>query len=159
MKVSVSARGYLLLMQLLVFSGSSLFGFQNADAARASVPSGLTLRGCVLLKAGRFLLVDTATSAVAELRGMSLVEDLGDRATITGRTSAVLASLPGATRVLDVDRVTSVSPGGCLTVAAFIGAETTVPNTPAPEVSLRMNRPSLVHRVTATFLTPIERLR
>jgi len=114
----------------------------------------------VLLKAGRFLLVDTATTAVTELRGKNLTENLGDRATIRGATSAALASFRDVAQVIDVDAVTSVAPGGCLTVAWSVGAQVTGPTAPASEALVATKTPaSFAHRMKVVLMMPVQPVR
>ena len=86
-----------------------------------------TYSGCLVYKEGRFLLQDEATPDVIEVLGAGLAPHTGNRVTVSG----VVASVPPVNKIaklaLDLRSVTAVAPGGCLSIASNLGAQTTAP--------------------------------
>jgi hypothetical protein len=78
------------------------------------------------------LLVEEKTQDVIELNGPDLALNLGNRVEVEG-TAGGKPAVQLATRVMNVSSVSPRNWGGCLTVAASIGARTSMPprNLPA----------------------------
>jgi hypothetical protein len=80
--------------------------------------------GCLLKKAGRFVVVDQTTNQVFDVRGTDLTAELGNRVTVKGTGApADINPIAGAVRVIMVQSMTEVAPGGCLATAASVGAD------------------------------------
>ena len=109
----------------------------------ASIPAGrrmsfamqaaagvVTRAGCLVSKEGRYLLQDQNTQEVLEVRGNDLAPQVGNRVTITGTASAIRPVLPIASAILNAASVTLQQPGGCLSVASALNAQTEPTNAP-----------------------------
>jgi len=95
-------------------------------------PSGrLTRTGCLLSKDGRYLIQDQNTQEILEVRGDNLAANVGNRVTITGLASVLRPALPIATGILNATTITQQEAGGCLSVAAALGAQTEPPGAAA----------------------------
>lgn len=116
----------------------------RAGLLLASIPAGrrmnfamqaaagvVTRTGCLLSKDGRFLLQDQNTQEVVELRGNDLASNVGNRVTVTGTASNIRTALAIATSILNATTITLQQPGGCLSVAAALDAQTEPTNAPA----------------------------
>jgi hypothetical protein len=121
--------------------------FSGSGALVASVSSGATLRfeaqaqpegvfnvgGCLLRKAGKYILVDQTTKVVVELRGDDalLSPEAGNRVQVAGKAEAGAQPVAGASQVVRVEKLEEIGPGGCVAAAAAIGADS-VTRTPPP---------------------------
>jgi hypothetical protein len=117
----------------------------GAGAILASLPAGRNMKfalqaaaqgtvsrtGCVLYKDGRFLMQDQNTQEVIELVGPNLAASVGNRVTVTGVAGSGRPALPIASSLLNVTSAVTQSSGGCLLVAADLGAQANAPNAPA----------------------------
>jgi hypothetical protein len=131
---------------------ASLTGTTRVSSAAgmllASIPEGRTMSfspqaangtvtrtGCLLFKDNHFIMQDENTQEVVELSGgQNLSSQLGNRVEVTGAASSAKPAVSIATVVLSVATVTTRSTGGCLSVAANLGAQTEAaapPSTPA----------------------------
>jgi hypothetical protein len=104
----------------------------------ASIPAGRTMSfspqaangtvkrtGCLLFKDNHYIMQDENTQEVVELSGgQNLSTQLGNRVEVTGAASSAKPAVSIATVVLSVAAVTTKSTGGCLSVAANLGAQT-----------------------------------
>lgn len=91
---------------------------------QAAAENVFEVSGCLLKKAGRFVLVDQTTSQVFDVRGTDLTAELGNRVTVKGNAApSDITPIAGAVRVILVQSVTEIAPGGCLGAAASVGAE------------------------------------
>jgi hypothetical protein len=91
---------------------------------QAAVENVFEITGCLLKKTGRFVVVDQTTNQVFEVRGTDLTAELGNRVTVKGTGAAAdINPVAGAVRVIMVQAVTQVAPGGCLGAAASVGAD------------------------------------
>lgn len=91
---------------------------------QAGAENVFEIAGCLLKKAGRFVLVDQTTSQVFDVRGTDLTSQLGNRVTVKGTGAPPdIAPIAGAVRVILVQSVTEIAPGGCLGAAASVGAD------------------------------------
>jgi hypothetical protein len=98
------------------------------QAANGSV----TRTGCLMFKDNHYILQDENTQEVVELSGgQNLNTQLGNRVEITGTASNAKPAVSIATLVLSVAGVMPKSSGGCLSVAANLGAQTEITNPPA----------------------------
>lgn len=89
-----------------------------------SAEDSFVISGCVLRKAGRYIIVDATSSQIFELRGgADLARALGNRVTVKGTEVAGAQPMDGAAHLIDVQSVTDVAPGGCLATAAGVGAD------------------------------------
>jgi hypothetical protein len=104
--------------------GSMRFAMQAAAAGAG------TRGGCLMYKDGRDLLQDQNTQEVVELTGNNLALNVGNRVSVTGTASTARPVLTIATSVLNATTVTSQGAGGCLSVAAVLGAQTDVSGAP-----------------------------
>jgi hypothetical protein len=91
---------------------------------QTSSADAFEITGCLLKKGGRFVVVDQTTNQLFDVRGTDLTAELGNRVTAKG-TAAPAGTQPveGAARVILVQSVTEVAPGGCLGIAASVGAD------------------------------------
>jgi len=94
------------------------FAFQTA-AGQAVVH-----KGCLVSKDGRYEMQDQDTDEVVEVTGDAekLKSAVGNRDTATGTVSAAPPSISPATSVMNATMITIDSRGGCLGVAAALGA-------------------------------------
>ncbi len=90
---------------------------QPENAARMS--------GCLLRKAGRFILVDQTANVVVELNGdaTQLTAQLGNRVEIQGTVDASGQPAEGASQVVRVSALEEIGLGGCVAAAQGVGAE------------------------------------
>jgi hypothetical protein len=87
--------------------------------------------GCLVYKGTGFILQVDDSPEVLQLAGGPLAENVGNRITVTGVPAANAATISPATMILNVTELALRAPGGCLTAAAALNAQTTVP-TSAP---------------------------
>lgn len=113
--------------------------FKASGPLVANVTAGTTLRfdpqaqpesaarmsGCLLRKAGRFILVDQTANVVVELLGdaAQLTAQLGNRVEIQGTVDASAPPAEGASQVIRVSALEQIGPGGCVAAAQAVGAE------------------------------------
>jgi hypothetical protein len=113
--------------------------FKTSGPLIANVTAGATLRfdpqaqpesaarmsGCLLRKAGRFILVEQTANVVVELRGdaAQLSAQLGNRVEIQGVVDVSGPPAEGASQVVRVSVLEEIGPGGCVAAAQGIGAE------------------------------------
>ena len=112
--------------------------FNGAGALLAKVVPGSNLRfeaqggaaadavettGCLLMKGGRYILVDATTNQVFEVRGSDLRPEVGNRVLIKGKIVAGAEPGAGATQVVEAQSSSQSAPGGCLATAAAVGAD------------------------------------
>lgn len=113
--------------------------FKTSGPLIANVTAGATLRfepqaqpesaarmsGCLLRKAGRFILVEQTANVVVELRGdaAQLSAQLGNRVEIQGVVDASGPPAEGASQVVRVSVLEEIGPGGCVAAAQGVGAE------------------------------------
>lgn len=89
---------------------------------------GQTVRtGCLVYKAGRFLVQDQTTQEVVEVAGPDLAANVGNRVEVRGALSGARPGVAPATAAINVASVALVAQGGCLSVAAALDARTEVP--------------------------------
>ncbi len=130
---------------------ASLSGTTRVSSASgmllASIPSGhamnfspqaadgaVTRTGCLMFKDNHYIIQDENTREIVELSGgQNLSSQLGNRVEITGTASSAKPAVTIATLVVSVASATTKSVGGCLSVAANLGAQTelTAPSTAA----------------------------
>jgi hypothetical protein len=107
----------------------------------ATVPAGrnisfamqqsATREGCLVYKGNGFLLQSDQPAEVVQVTGAGLTENVGNRVIVSGPLQPTGATIAPATSVLSATAITMRSRGGCLTVAAGLGASTQV-TTPPP---------------------------
>jgi hypothetical protein len=107
----------------------------------AAVPKGrnmnfamqqaVTRSGCLVYKGGFIQQVDNSPEVV-QLTGGLLTQNVGNRVEVTGTPVATPATISPATTILNVSNLTLRGNGGCLTTAAALNAQTTVPTMPGP---------------------------
>ncbi len=107
-----------------------------------SVPAGrnlsfamqqtLTRTGCLLYKNTGFILQVDDSPEVLQLTGGNLQPNLGNHVQIVGVPTGANATINPASQVLSVSAVTLQSNGGCLTAAAALTAQTTMPTATTP---------------------------
>lgn len=108
----------------------------------ATVPAGrnltfamqqpMTRSGCLLYKGNGFILQVDDSPEVLQLTGPSLAQNLGNRVQVTGVPSAAPATISPAATILNVSELTLRAPGGCLTAASNLSAQTSMPAVPSP---------------------------
>ncbi len=94
------------------------------QAAGAAAPTKAS--GCLLAKAGKFILADQTTNVVLEVHGTGLDKELGNRVEISGISASDSASVSGATQLIQVAGLKEIGKGGCSAVAKKIGATTAI---------------------------------
>ena len=127
---------------------ASLAGIARVSSASgmllAAIPAGhamnfspqaangtVTRTGCLMYKDNHYILQDENTQEVVEIAGgQNLSSQLGNRVEISGTASSVKPAVSIATLVLSLAAITPKSSGGCLSVAANLGAQTEVTSTP-----------------------------
>jgi hypothetical protein len=114
----------------------------------------ITRIGCLLSKDGRFLLQDENTQEVLEIRGNDLAPKVGNRVSVTGTASAVRPALDIATGMLNAITVTVRENGGCLSVAAALGAQTEPTNAAATPNGPSVNPPAAAPAQAAPVQAP-----
>jgi len=102
----------------------------TSNFASFAMMQALTRAGCLLYKDGGFLLKVDDSPEVLQLQGPDLVANVGNRVEITGSRATTAATVAPASGVLDVSSVAPRSVGGCLTVAATLNAQTSIPQNP-----------------------------
>ncbi|MGD0199305.1 MAG: hypothetical protein ABSD27_00995 [Bryobacteraceae bacterium] len=92
---------------------------------QAQPESAARMSGCLLRKAGRFILVEQTANVVVELRGdaAQLSAQLGNRVEIQGAVDASGQPVEGASQVVRVSALEQIGPGGCVAAAQGVGAE------------------------------------
>jgi hypothetical protein len=90
------------------------------QAAGAAAPTKVS--GCLLMKAGKVVLVDQTTNLVIELQGPGLDREIGNHVEISGAPAEAVATVPGAAQVVRVAALKQVTKGGCSAVAKKVGA-------------------------------------
>jgi hypothetical protein len=90
------------------------------------VAGAVTRIGCLLYKDGRYLIQDQNTQQVLEVTGPNLASNVGNRVNATGTLSSARPALTIATGVLNATSVRLQEPGGCLSIAAALDAQTEV---------------------------------
>ncbi len=94
------------------------------QAAGAAAPTKAS--GCLLAKAGKFILAEQTTNVVLEVHGTGLDKELGNRVEISGISASDSASVSGATQLIQVAGLKEIGKGGCSAVAKKIGATTAI---------------------------------
>jgi hypothetical protein len=142
LRVGWSAGGEI---EVSALTGSARVVNAGTGLVLASIPAGrrmnfamqaggagtVTRTGCLLYKDGHFLMQDQNTQEVVELLGQGLAANVGNRVTVTGTANSARPTLNIAASVLNVTSVSVQQQGGCLSVAAGLDAQATVPNVPA----------------------------
>ncbi len=110
----------------------------------AAVPAGrsmnfamqqtVTRAGCLIYKGNGFILQVDDSAEVLQLAGGALGQNVGNRVQVTGALAATAATISPASSILNVSAVTLRAPGGCLSAAAALNAQTSVP-TNAPNAT------------------------
>jgi hypothetical protein len=80
--------------------------------------------GCVLVKGGAAILVDSSGNQVTEIRGLDLRKAVGNTTQVTGMTDSSATPAGGASSVVKASKATVTKKGGCSTVATKVGAST-----------------------------------
>lgn len=94
------------------------------QAAGASAPTKVS--GCLLSKAGKWIVADHITNLVLEVRGAGLDAEVGNRVEIVGQAESTSPSVPGATQLIHVTGLREIDKGGCASLAKKLGATTAV---------------------------------
>ena len=89
------------LLVAKVEAGASLDFEPQAAGAEAPTQAA----GCLLEKAGKFLMAEQTTSIVLELRGTGLDQELGNRVQITGREIKSAGGSAQAIEVVSIKRI------------------------------------------------------
>jgi len=111
---------------------ASIAAGQRMNFALQTGNGTVTRTGCLVYKDNRYLIQDENTQEVSEVTGNNLAANVGNRVSATGTllTNARSGVSP-ATSVLNAAAVVLRDQGGCLSVAAALGAQTQVTGTPA----------------------------
>lgn len=126
---------FLPLLVSVCLQAAPPFGIGGSTAGGRSVNFALlqaiTRAGCLVYKDGGFLLQVEDSPEVLQLNGPDLAANVGNRVEVTGARATAAPTVQPATGVLDVTSVAPRTAGGCLTVAAALNAQTSVPPAPA----------------------------
>jgi hypothetical protein len=95
-----------------------------------AMQQAITRAGCLLYKDTGFVLQVDNSPEVLQLAGGPLAQNVGNRVEITGTPAAAAATISPAAVILNVAELTLRAPGGCLTAAASLNAQTTAPTGP-----------------------------
>jgi hypothetical protein len=93
-----------------------LRGQAFAFTPQAGAADSADINGCLLFKAGKFIVVDQ-NGQVSEVTGVDVTQNSGNPVHITGRISTVATTVPGAARVIQIQTVEQTGEGGCLAAA------------------------------------------
>jgi hypothetical protein len=105
----------------------SLAAGSNHSFGNFALMQTLTRAGCLVYKEGGFLLQVDDSPEVMQLQGPDLAANVGNRVEIIGTRATTAATVAPASGVLVVSSVAPRSVGGCLTVAAALNAQTSMP--------------------------------
>lgn len=129
-------------LEVAALTGNARILSSAGGEVLASIPSGRSMTfsmlqaimrtGCLLYKEGGYILDVDESEEYIQITGPDLNPNVGRRVEVTGTPQNIPASISPATTVLAVSAVSPVSVGGCLTAAAAINAQTTVPGGAAP---------------------------
>jgi len=138
------------VLQNARFEVSSMTG--STRVMSASVPVGQTIRfamqqsitraGCLVYKGNGFILQVDDSPEVLQLAGGALAQNVGNRVEVSGATAATAPTISPAVSVLNVTSLTLRATGGCLTTAAALNAQTSVPGTPGATPAATPNAPA-----------------
>ncbi len=136
-------------VDVVSLSGDALVTSAQTGMLLASIPAGqrmtfamqaqaaagpATRTGCLLYKDNRFLIQDQISQEILELTGATLAQNVGNRVTAAGNIlTNARPGVTGATGVMAVANISNVQPGGCLSVAAALNAQTNVTGTPVQQ--------------------------
>lgn len=108
----------------------------------AAIPAGqsrvfamqqtVTRAGCLVYRAPGFLLQVDDSAEVLQLAGGPLAQNVGNRVQVSGAMAATAATISPASAVLNVTTLTLRASGGCLTTAAALDAQTSIPTNAPP---------------------------
>jgi hypothetical protein len=101
-----------------------------AFAPQAGAADAADINGCLLFKAGKFIVVDQ-NGQVSEVAGRDVTQNSGNPVHITGRISTTATTVPGAARVIQIQTVEQTGDGGCLAAAQQADATLRPPGAPA----------------------------
>jgi len=119
-----------------------------AFAPQAGAADAVDVNGCLLFKAGKFIVVDQ-NGQVSEVTGADVTRDSGNPVRITGRISSTASTVPGAARVIQIQTVAQTGEGGCLAAAQQANASLAPPGAPASSGS--QTAPAASHSHTAIY--------
>jgi len=80
--------------------------------------------GCVLVKGGAAILVDSTGNQVYEIRGLDMRKAVGNTTHVTGATDSSATPAGGATAVVKASKAMVTKKGGCSAQASKLGAST-----------------------------------
>lgn len=113
--------------RVLAKNGSLLASLTPGRNMTFAMQQEITRAGCLLFKGNGFILQVDNSPEVLQLTGNALAANLGNRVEITGVPTGATANITPATSVVSVSQLTLRAPGGCLTAAANLNAQTTLP--------------------------------
>jgi hypothetical protein len=90
------------------------------QAAGAEAPTRAS--GCLLEKAGKFLLAERTTNIVLELQGSDLEQQVGNQVEISGKAISASPGTPAGSQVIRVAGIKLIHKGGCASIAKKLGA-------------------------------------
>ncbi|HEV3333074.1 MAG TPA: hypothetical protein VG096_18935 [Bryobacteraceae bacterium] len=105
-------------------------GHAFAFAPQAGAADAADINGCLLFKAGKFIVVDQ-NGQVSEVAGGNLAQNSGNPVHVIGRIITAPTTVPGATRLIQVQAVEQTGEGGCLAAAQQANASIKPPGAPA----------------------------
>jgi hypothetical protein len=82
--------------------------------------------GCILVKGGVPVLVDSTGNQITEIRGLNLSKAVGNTVEIVGISDSSATPAGGASSVVKGSKATVTKKGGCAALATKIGASTSV---------------------------------
>lgn len=91
---------------------------------QAGAGSAFDSTGCIVVKGGAALLVDSTGNQVFEVRGLDMRKAVGNTTHVTGLTDSSATPAGGASAVVKGSKATVTKKGGCSTQATKIGAST-----------------------------------
>lgn len=122
--------------------GTVLAAIAGGQSRSFAMQQNLTRSGCLVYRAPGFLLQVDDSQEVLQLSGGPLAQNVGNRVQVTGTPSATPASISPAVSLFNVASLTLRATGGCLTTAAALNAQTSVPsNAPAPAPTTAAAKP------------------
>jgi len=92
----------------------------------AAAPDEFKISGCLLVKAKRYIVVDTVGNQTVEVKGEKLAEQVGNRVEVTGTAVKDAKPVAGASQVIQVTNLVEIARGGCVAAASGANASTRV---------------------------------
>ncbi|MEP6961634.1 MAG: hypothetical protein ABI995_06130, partial [Acidobacteriota bacterium] len=108
-------------------AGNLLASVAAGRSMTFAMQQAVTRTGCLVFKNNGFILQVDDSPEVLQLNGRGLAANVGNRVEVGGNRSTKAATIAPATAILDVTSVAQRSTGGCISSAATLNGQTSVP--------------------------------